>query len=160
MSQVEGVEDIAGAVAGIDLNDMRAEDDERIAGEIRDRQAERDSAAISEIRNDLSLRPMGGHAADALFESGAYLQVPVMDGHPSDKLVFAFGGSINFEAGDPEGRDLFEKLTLGRDVELRVSGFVGSKQGSFKKGKDDEEIITGKVGVKIDSIYVLGPEDL
>lgn len=99
----------------------------------------------------------------ALFETGAYLAVPQMDGKATDQIVIAFSGSIKYEASDPVGRALFEKLTLGKEIELRVAGSVAKKAGSWKlAGKEgqEEEVVTGQVGVKVTTLYVLSPEDL
>lgn len=100
---------------------------------------------------------------DALFDTEAYIDVPVMDGQATDTLKIAFAGSIEYEASDAEGQALFEELTLGKEVELRIAGVVVKKAGAWKLvGKDEaeREVVTGSVGVKVHSLWHLRPEDL
>src|SRR6266568_4873823 len=86
--------------------------------------------------------------------------VPIFDGQRSDKLTIAFTGSFSYDIGDPEGEALFAKLTLGHEVELRVSGTVVSKAGRYSRSKDEVETITGYAGVKIDTLYAPSPQEL
>ena len=97
---------------------------------------------------------------DALFDTNAFIDVPVMDGQATDTLKIRFGGGVEYEATDEHGKRLFEALTLGKSVNLRVSGAVVAKQGAWKETANDGESVTGQVTVKIDSLQVLRPEDL
>jgi len=99
-----------------------------------------------------------------LFDSGRYLEAVVVDGQKTDEIVVAFSGSIRYDAMTPEGREMFERLTLGRSVSLRIEGIVAGKAGSYKLagvGTDDErEVVTGKATVKVTDLYRLTPEEL
>lgn len=101
---------------------------------------------------------------DALFDADTYVDVPVMDGQATDKLRVSFGGTIEYRADDPAGQALFEKLTLGKNVDLRVSGPVVGKSGAWKivgPGTDGErEVVTGQVKIKVEDLYQLSPEEL
>ncbi len=97
---------------------------------------------------------------DALFDSDSFIEVPVMDGQATDRLRIALAGSIEYLASDSVGQKLFEGMTLGKSVDLQVEGTVVKKSGAWKMNADDEETVTGGVGIKIHSIYVLTPEEL
>jgi hypothetical protein len=109
-------------------------------------------------------QPPSADAKDALFDSDTYIDVPVIDGNTTDFLSVAFSGTIKYEASDPEGQALFNRLALGRSVTFQVEGIVAKKHGTWKlagAGTDDErEVVTGGVGVKVETVYVQRPEDL
>ncbi len=98
--------------------------------------------------------------AEGLFDGSAYVAVPEIDGQTADKLVIAFSGSIAYDAADEDGQALFHRLSLGHAVELRVAGVVAAKTGTYKVTARDEEIVTGKATLKVDTVYVLSPEAL
>jgi hypothetical protein len=108
--------------------------------------------------------PVAAPADDALFDAGPWAAVPTLDGQASDFLTVTFAGTIKYEAADPEGQALFEKLTLGKSVTFQVEGVVAKKSGAWKLagvGSDNErEVVTGAVGVKVETLYVPRPEDL
>lgn len=97
---------------------------------------------------------------ESLFNADSYIDVPVMDGQATDKLTISFSGSIEYSAHDWQGRALFEKMTLGKELELRVTGVVVGKSGSWKLNSSEEEIVTGNAKMRISDIYVMSPEDL
>lgn len=99
-------------------------------------------------------------ARDQLFDDRGFIDGITMDGHAADELRFAFGGTIAFPADDPKGQELFEALTLGKAVELRVAGRVVKKLGTWKEKANDEESVAGQVGIKVDTVYLLAPEAL
>ncbi len=98
--------------------------------------------------------------ASALFDSSAYVAVPEIDDQAVDFIEIAFGGKIRYEAADEDGKALFKKLRLGHPVELRVAGVVAGKSGPYKVTAREEEVVTGKATVKVDTLYVLRPEQL
>lgn len=116
-----------------------------------------------ETLTDAVLKTPPGKTVE-LFDKGAYLNAVVIDGQAADKIRISFSGSIDYEAADPTGRALFEKLALGKDIDLRVAGTVAKKHGAWKlagAGTDNErEEVTGQVGVKVTDLYVLSPEEL
>jgi hypothetical protein len=98
-----------------------------------------------------------------LFDKSAYLDAPMIDGQAADHIVVAFSGSIKWDATDAQGRMMFEKLVLGKDVDLRISGVVAKKHGSWKlagKEGEEQEVVTGQCSVKVTDLFVLAPEDL
>ena len=95
-----------------------------------------------------------------LFDGSAYVAVPEVDGRSTDKLVISFSGSVAYDATDEEGAKMFNDLALGKAVELRVAGFVSGKQGAYKVTATEEEVVTGKAVIKVDTLYLLTPESL
>ena len=84
----------------------------------------------------------------------------MLDGQATTELQVTFAGGVKFEATDENAQKLFASLRLGRWVELRVAGFVSSKQGGYKENAEGESTVTGKAAVKITDMHVLAPEDL
>ena len=95
-----------------------------------------------------------------LFDSSVYVEAVSFDGQAADEIVVAFSGQIKYPAADLEGRKLFDGLQLGKAVELRVAGFVAAKTGSYKVTARKKEKVTGKAQVKVDTVYLLSPEEL
>jgi hypothetical protein len=116
-----------------------------------------DGAAALPIEGGVAEPPAPAAAAPSeLFDPKPYTIDGVYD---ADQLKIAFSGNVSWPADDPSGQEMFAKLELGRDVELRVSAKVVAKSGRWAE-KDDEATITGVAGLKIDTIYLLSPEDL
>ncbi len=113
---------------------------------------------------DNSLVPTPDTNSDLLFDADSYLSVPTVDGQATDGLEIAFAGKIKYEATDEAGRAQFEALTLGKAVELRVSGVVTKKSGAWKvvsaETEKEREVVTGAVGVKVTDLRILSPEQL
>lgn len=101
---------------------------------------------------------------DSLFDDSGYIDVPIIDGQPTDELVIAFSGSIKYAATDPAGQALFRSMKLGRGMTLTVEGVVSGKNGGYKMvGVDtdaEREVITGKATLKITDLYTKSPEEL
>lgn len=100
---------------------------------------------------------------EALFATDKYLAVPTIDGQAADLIKISFTGGVEYEASDPDGQELLNRLRLGQEVELRVAAVVARKAGSWKTvGKEDEEreVVTGQVALKVTSLWRLAPEDL
>jgi len=97
---------------------------------------------------------------EALFDPKDYVDRPVMDGQATDKLTISFTGSIAYDANDWQGKKMFENMTLGKELELRVSGTVVGKSGAWKLSSSEEEVVTGNAKMRVTDIYVLTPEDL
>jgi hypothetical protein len=97
---------------------------------------------------------------DALFDPHAYDTTPVLDGQATDTIQITLGGGVKLAASEDEAWKLFKALRLGRWVDLRVSGFVAAKQGSYKENKDGESQVVGKVTVKAVDVSLIRPEDL
>lgn len=165
MSSIEGIDKIGEQASKIQIQGpQNGQPDER--SEIE--------AAIADARADLPKRDSDWHlvtedgeTADITevrqteaFDGSAYIAVPEVDGQTTDKLVIAFSGAVAYDASDEEGAKLFQDLALGKAVELRVAGYVSGKQGTYKVTATEEEVVTGKAIVKVDTLYLLTPEAL
>lgn len=177
MSQIEHVEDLAGDVAGMEI-DGPTTDDERVVETDEEHAApgeDDESAASKETTFELrtaegSTGPLPLHVLDeaakragtedSLFDDSSYIDVPTMDGQASDFLAFAFNGGVKFEANDEDAQRLFEALTLGKEVEIRVAADVVKKIGAWKRKADDTEVVTGQITLKVHTLRVLTPEEL
>ena len=172
MSSIEGIDKIGEQAARINIDGPGSEREP--------------DALEQELANDLdgidSVRiegPNGTHGKEAIervvastfdpppldgqteaFDVSAYVAVPDIDGQTTDKLVIAFSGSVAYDATDIEGAKLFNDLALGKAVELRVAGYVAAKAGGYKVTATEEEVITGKATIKVDTLYLLSPEAL
>ncbi len=120
---------------------------------------EADIVSITEERAAVGA-PVVRLPEEPLFNSSAYVAVPEVDGQTIDKLVIAFSGSVAYDATDEEGAKMFNDLALGKAVELRVAGFVSKKEGAYKVTATEEEVVTGKATVRVNTLYLLTPEHL
>jgi len=102
---------------------------------------------------------------DGLFDATDYddpkLQLPTVDGQGIDKIKIGFSGSIMLDRSDPHDCELFRKLKLGSNVELRVAGRVAkTATGSSTDADDNSTDIVGERTVKVSSVWRLTPEEL
>lgn len=58
-------------------------------------------------------------------------QLILFEGQPIKGFRLSFGGNV--EIGDP---DLIERLTLGQEVTVRISGYVSARSHKLKRSKD------------------------
>lgn len=89
------------------------------------------------------------------------LAIPKVDGQGVDRIAVAFAGEIMLDRSEPNDVALYNKLTLGKDVELRVAGRVngtGAKGATNREG--DLDVVVGKKSVKVETVYVLSPGEL
>lgn len=100
-----------------------------------------------------------------LFDRDAYqapgLRIDQVDGQEVDKIKIKFSGSVVLDRTKPDDVALFNRVRLGKDVELRVAG-KGARVGTgytTSKGGDLEAVI-GEREVRIDTVYVLEAEEL
>lgn len=105
------------------------------------------------------------HAAGELFDSQEYekegLQIAKVDGRGIDKIRVAFNGSIMLDRSNVDHVALFNRLTLGKSVQLRVAGEVTKTGVGWTTNKDgDLDAIVGERGVKVTTVYMLDPEEL
>ena len=96
-----------------------------------------------------------------LFDTSGYQQArPQVDGMTTDRLTIKLGGTHMLDPMIAEDVAMFERFHLGQSVELRVSGLVVAYDGKLKRDADDKDTVTGVVGIKIDTVYRLEPEEL
>ena len=90
------------------------------------------------------------------FDTTVYdLPIPKLDGHKADKLTIAFSGSVELDRTNSDDLELIDALTLGRDVEMRVTATVTRKGFTLAAGKEDAPETTGYgVGMKVHSLEV------
>jgi hypothetical protein len=101
----------------------------------------------------------------ALFDKSAYdredLQIPKVDGQSIDKIRVDFQGSIMLDRSSPADVALYNRLVLGKAAELRVSGKVSGTGAGWTTNRDgDLDAIVGKRTIKIDTVWLLEPEQL
>lgn len=102
---------------------------------------------------------------EALFDRSSFdredLAIPKVDGQGIDRIAVAFSGEIMLDRSDPADVALYNKLTLQKNVELRVAGRVngtGAKGATNREG--DLDVVVGKKTIKVETVYVLTPEEL
>ena len=100
-----------------------------------------------------------------LFDRSQYdredLAIRKVDDQQIDKLRVKFGGGILLDRSDPADVSLYNKLTLGRAVELRVAGTVAHSGTGYTTNRDgDLDAIVGERSVKVETVWVLDPEAL
>lgn len=101
----------------------------------------------------------------ALFDASDYdredLAIPKVDGNQIDKIRFAFSGSVLLDRSEIADVALFNGAKLGQELELRVSAKVAGVGTGFTTNKDgDLDVIVGEKKLKIETVWVLDPEDL
>jgi hypothetical protein len=161
------VSEVAGAVEGLQIDGPTREKDEMeqqlsdqtgLDVEISGPGGTTGAAAVAHVVDAAVLDH--SVASEQLFDASQFSTVPTMDGQATDTLDVGFGGKVSYESTSAEGRAMFDKLPLGGTFELRVAGRVVKKSGAWKEKADETEVVTGAVALKIDTIYVLSPEDL
>lgn len=90
------------------------------------------------------------------------LQIPKVDGQPIDKIAIKFSGRVMLDRSDPADVQMFNRLQLGQDVELRISAKVSNSGGAgFTTSKEgDLDAVVGSKSLAVDSVWVLEPEQL
>lgn len=101
----------------------------------------------------------------ALFDRSQYeregLGITKIDGQPVDRIAIKLTGEVMLDRSDQADVAVFNKLALGKAVELRVAGVVQRSTGAKATGRDgDLDVIVGSKTLKIDSVWVLSPEQL
>lgn len=102
---------------------------------------------------------------EAAFDATAYdrpgLQIQKVDGIGIDKIRVRFGGSVMLDRSDPADVALFNKLTLGKEVELRVAGKVSKTATGWTTNRDgDLDAVVGERSCHIDTVWILDAENL
>ena len=94
---------------------------------------------------------------EPIFDASGYdLPIPRLDGHKADRLSIAFSGGVDLDRTSEEDLSMVDSLTLGREIELRVTAIVMKKGFTLSAGKDEEPEKTGYgIGLKVQSIEVV-----
>jgi hypothetical protein len=94
-----------------------------------------------------------GEVEDGLFDAEPYsLPIPKLDGHTADRLVLAFGGSVELDRLVDEDLRIIELLLLGRDVRFVVEATVAGKGFSHAARRDEEEQVGYTVKLRVHSV--------
>lgn len=106
-----------------------------------------------------------GTAADDDTDDQQYeredLAIPKVDGQQIDKIRIDFGGSIMLDRSDPADVALYNKLILGKELELRVAGKVGGLGTALNTSRDgDLDVLVGRKKIQVTTVYVLTAEEL
>lgn len=81
------------------------------------------------------------------------LEIPGMDGYRADRLALAFSGQVDLDRTSADDLEFVNGLTLGKQVELRVTATVTKKGFTLTAGKEDSPDSTGYgVGLKVHSL--------
>jgi len=101
----------------------------------------------------------------ALFDRAAYqapgLRIDEVDGQEVDKIWLRFSGKVALDRTDPKDVALFNRVRLGKGLELRVAGkgqAVSTKHTTSRGG--DLDAVVGERTLDITAVYVLEAEDL
>ena len=101
----------------------------------------------------------------ALFDRAAYqapgLRIDEVDGQEVDKIWLRFGGKVALDRTNPKDVALFNRVRLGKELELRVAGkgqAVSTKHTTSRGG--DLDAVVGERTLDITDVYVLDPEEL
>lgn len=85
------------------------------------------------------------------------MQLWSIDGHPVDRLVFKFSGSVELNSGSEEDRALYDALKMGGHVEFTVAGVVAGKAHTYKPPTEERmSEITRTAAIKVDTLI---PQD-
>lgn len=100
-----------------------------------------------------------------LFDASDYdredLAIPKVDGNQIDVIRIKFAGEVKLDRSDPADVALFNRLRLNHEVELRASGKVAKLGTGFTTSKEgDLDAVVSSKTLKIDTVWVLDPEDL
>jgi hypothetical protein len=127
-------------------------------------QLEEAAATLTEAAaDDAALEPDAEKGA--LFNKEQYdredLQIDKIDGQTVDKIRVDFTGSVMLDRSDPADVAMYNRLTLGKECELRVAGKVSGSSGGYTTAKEgDLDAVVGKKSVKIETVWVLTAEEL
>lgn len=102
---------------------------------------------------------------NGLFDRSQYeredLAIPKVDNQPIDKIAVKFAGRVMLDRSDPADVALFNKLVLGKEVELRCSGKVSRVGTGWATNREgDLDAVVGERQLHVDSVWVLEPENL
>lgn len=124
------------------------------------------STTLEEARTDTEETPETEETGQtAAFDKSRYddpeLAIKKVDNQQVDKIRIAFSGSVMLDRSNPADVALYNKLTLGKEVELRVAGKVAKTSGGWTTNREgDLDVIVGERKVAIDTVWVLDPENL
>ena len=91
--------------------------------------------------------------AGELFDPKPFTRpIPKLDGHVADRVVLAFGGSVELDRLVEDDLELVERLRLGQDVTLTIEATVAGKGFSHATKADEEEQVGYTVKLRVHSV--------
>lgn len=123
------------------------------------------TGAEPEPEADESTPPADIKGQTAAFDATDYtredLQIPKIDGNAIDKIRVDFSGSVMLDRSAPADVALFNRLVLGGEAELRCAGKVSGTGAGFTTNKEGNlDVVVGKKTLKVETVWVLTPEQL
>lgn len=100
-----------------------------------------------------------------LFDRSKYdneeLALPKVDGEGIDKIRVDFSGSVMLDRMNKDDVALFRKLALASECELRVAGKIAAVKDGFTTNREgDLDALVETRSIKVDTLYVLSPDEL
>lgn len=92
-----------------------------------------------------------GEVEDGLFDGRLY-ELPKLDGHVADRLVLAFGGSVELDRNVQDDLEVIEGLRLGQDVTFTVEATVAGKGFSHATKANEDEQVGYTVRLRVHSV--------
>lgn len=119
-------------------------------------------ASVSGDTEDPPVEPDGQVTA---FSAADYdredLQIAKIDGQSITKIALKFSGRVMLDRSDPADVALFNRAILGKELELRCAGRVSGTGAGYTTNKDgDLDVVVGEKTLKVETVWVLTPEDL
>ena len=132
---------------------------------VREEQEAHDAAETEIHEVDVEDANVDDDGQTAAFDRSQYeredLQIPKIDGETIDKIQVKFTGKVLLDRSDPADVALINRMKLGHEVELRCSGTVSSVGAGFTTNKQgDLDVVVAQKTLKVDSVWVLTPEQL
>lgn len=109
--------------------------------------------------------PAAANGEQPMFDPSDYdredLAIGKVDGHGVDKIAVHFTGRVMLDRSNPADVALYNRLSLGREEELRVAGKVQKVGTGWTTNREgDLDAIVGERTLKIDTVWVLEAEEL
>ena len=106
---------------------------------------------MSQVADELE--QASAEAGGELFDTEPFqLPIPKLDGHVADRLVLAFGGSVELDRLIEDDLATLEKLRLGQTVRYTVEASVAGKGFSHSTKANEDEQVGYTVKLRVHSI--------
>lgn len=100
-------------------------------------------------------------ALNAAIYEDPTLRIEKVDGKNIEQIAVTFSGRILLDRSNEKDVELWNRLTMGTDAELRVCAKATGKlvQGATNR-EGDLDVVVGTRKLKVHTVYVLTPEEL
>jgi hypothetical protein len=94
----------------------------------------------------------------ALFDRSQYdreeLQLPKIDGEPTDKIAIRFSGRVMLDRTDPNDVALMRAMRMGNDITLHVEATCSGKGWGYTTNRDgDLDAVVLEHTAKVHTVY-------